>query len=1064
MINMKRWLAVLILSLGTRTFAQVAALPIQQCLNNATQASLSGMQSTNYLVGDIPSCTVTIYLTGTTTLATYYFTPLGTPQTGPFTASSTGQWLAFVSPSQGYDVVLSGGVSPNTYTAPLTFTDISPGGGGGSGTGTVTSFSAPSGSWPTWLVPVVTNPATTPSLAVTASAIPTALLPTYTKNSIIFAGVGGVPTEDNTNFTWNDSTQSMLIGGPSTSLESSLAVTGANSSGAVAGLYLNNAGTSQWHMYADSSNNFHLTSIQGGNVDVISTGGAHPNDLNLNAMQYFHGGSGYIDVNYGNGNTQGMNFYGTDGATLEASILTYGPAGEVGGVLTGGIANYSFTASQKYGVFNIGGTTVCPSDTGYFSCFYGSANGYLQSVFLNANSGSAASSDVVVGNNNYTATTYYGDFGMNSSGWAGASGTFNAPNAVYLYAQNSEMDIGTVGAQPVSFLYNSLDYIQLTSGGVYLPQIAPSTTSSCMQLTTAGLVSIVPNQACGTVDGTLTTVGYFPQIVSPNTLGKGTYTLDYNAINTGAFTFHNAPLIIDYNPGSGYQLNVSGFGYFGRNLQVVGTVNGQQGFYGTWEELNPTAATSSVNQYPPGGLTWAGNIWHSGASVANTVTAVISGPNGADPLTSLTFANTTTGTGGFQTVIAGGLQVQSVRATAGNYCLQADTSGNITNTGSACGSGGTGTVTDGSGVTTANIIPVSTTTAHVLGYTPNSTFNLLAPTITANDTVATLGLAQTFTGANSFTSSILPTTAGTPSLGSTTKWWNSVYLGTGTSFYVQLTPATPTASYTLTIPALTANDTIATLAGAQTFTGTKTFPSPTFTGTVTAAAISPSGLILSSANNGAIRLSGTVNAASSYQVQIQASPYAAGTSTTNFPVVAFNPSGAAVTTWNATASGGTFMGFAPATGFAGNLIDGHAPNGGASIFSVNYQGFVNATGYGNVSSLTVAAGAAAGTSPTIACATNTTCGWNGGTVNLLTGTSTTATGVLLTVTDTITHSKYPSCTYEIFPASSSYVPNGAVITNFFPTNTSYTVETLNNVTAALSASSYYVINYHCSGA
>ena len=42
---------------------------------------------------------------------------------------------------------------------------------GGSESG-VTAFAAPSGSWPSWLVPTVTNPATTPSLAVAESTIP----------------------------------------------------------------------------------------------------------------------------------------------------------------------------------------------------------------------------------------------------------------------------------------------------------------------------------------------------------------------------------------------------------------------------------------------------------------------------------------------------------------------------------------------------------------------------------------------------------------------------------------------------------------------------------------------------------------------------------------------------------------------------------------------------------------------------------------------------------------------------------------------------------------------------
>jgi len=45
-----------------------------------------------------------------------------------------------------------------------------------SSSGTVTSFAAPSASWPTWLVPAVTNTTTAPSLAVSASSIPNSAL------------------------------------------------------------------------------------------------------------------------------------------------------------------------------------------------------------------------------------------------------------------------------------------------------------------------------------------------------------------------------------------------------------------------------------------------------------------------------------------------------------------------------------------------------------------------------------------------------------------------------------------------------------------------------------------------------------------------------------------------------------------------------------------------------------------------------------------------------------------------------------------------------------------------
>jgi hypothetical protein len=158
---MKRLLILFALLLvPAAALAQVAALPLQQCLANAGQATVQGLSSTNYQQKMIPSCTVTIYLTGTTTPATYYLTPLGSPQTGPFTASSTGQWIAYLTQGQGYDVVLSGGIAPNTYPAPVTFTDIFSGGSSGVGgggnwiatLGQLTAAITAAGSTPTTLI------------------------------------------------------------------------------------------------------------------------------------------------------------------------------------------------------------------------------------------------------------------------------------------------------------------------------------------------------------------------------------------------------------------------------------------------------------------------------------------------------------------------------------------------------------------------------------------------------------------------------------------------------------------------------------------------------------------------------------------------------------------------------------------------------------------------------------------------------------------------------------------------------------------------------------------------
>ena len=103
--------------------AQNAALPVQLCQQAGVKALTSGLPSTNYLQGVIPYCTVTVYLTGTTTVATT------TPQT-PLTASATGQFLIHAPINTGYDIVLSGGIPPNIYTSPVTITNQFAGYGG----------------------------------------------------------------------------------------------------------------------------------------------------------------------------------------------------------------------------------------------------------------------------------------------------------------------------------------------------------------------------------------------------------------------------------------------------------------------------------------------------------------------------------------------------------------------------------------------------------------------------------------------------------------------------------------------------------------------------------------------------------------------------------------------------------------------------------------------------------------------------------------------------------------------------------------------------------------------
>lgn len=107
------------------------------CVKGATAAVTSGFSSFNTLQGVVPGgpagCLVQVYLTGTTTAATIYSSTGGGALANPFRAALSGQWIFYAATGVGYDVVLSGGIAPNTYASPVTLTDLMAGGGGGSG-------------------------------------------------------------------------------------------------------------------------------------------------------------------------------------------------------------------------------------------------------------------------------------------------------------------------------------------------------------------------------------------------------------------------------------------------------------------------------------------------------------------------------------------------------------------------------------------------------------------------------------------------------------------------------------------------------------------------------------------------------------------------------------------------------------------------------------------------------------------------------------------------------------------------------------------------------------------
>jgi len=96
---------------------------------------IHGSSSTTKWLQTFPSCTVTVYQTGTLTLSTLYSDNAGTAKPNPFVADSTSYWF-FYADNGRYDVSIS-----NTGTNPISFPDIlaNDSGGGSPGSGTVTN-------------------------------------------------------------------------------------------------------------------------------------------------------------------------------------------------------------------------------------------------------------------------------------------------------------------------------------------------------------------------------------------------------------------------------------------------------------------------------------------------------------------------------------------------------------------------------------------------------------------------------------------------------------------------------------------------------------------------------------------------------------------------------------------------------------------------------------------------------------------------------------------------------------------------------------------------------------
>lgn len=143
--------------------------------------------------------------------------------------------------------------------------------------------------------------------------------------------------------------------------------------------------------------------------------------------------------------------YNSSTSTLEVPNVQ---ATDVDGVtVTGGqlTATNPIAPASAYGAINYGMLTY--TDTNIFESSQTSVNSYAQRIIQNTSGGDTASVDYIVSNDLGTATSYYGDFGMNSSGFSGV-GPFQAANTVYLFSISTDLAIGTKSAHYLRLVTN----------------------------------------------------------------------------------------------------------------------------------------------------------------------------------------------------------------------------------------------------------------------------------------------------------------------------------------------------------------------------------------------------------------------------------------------------------------------------------------------------------------------------------------------------------------------------------------------------------------------------------
>ena len=264
-----------------------------------------------------------------------------------------------------------------------------------------------------------------------------------------------------------------------------------------------------------------------------------------------NGGTGATDAATARGNlglgsiaTQNSNSVTITGGTIDGTAIgaTTRSSGNFttldanGNVILGDASSDTVTVNAIMGIsaapvtakgsLQVG--TIGYTDTGIVASLATSTASYNQIILQNTSNAVGASVNFNVSNDLGTATTNYGEFGMNSSTFTG-TGAFSTAGYVYLAAASTDLVIGTYGAKGIHFVVNNgaTDAMFISPGGAISGTGVTNLFSSPLAIgnVTANTGAFTTLSASSTVSGT----GFSTYLASPPAIG-GT------AAAAGAFT------------------------------------------------------------------------------------------------------------------------------------------------------------------------------------------------------------------------------------------------------------------------------------------------------------------------------------------------------------------------------------------------------------------------------------------------------------------------------------------------------------------------------------------------